>query len=130
MSNAGNRYFPLLSPYPHLFSVKPSSERKKARSSTPLSKVFSIIMTPSNSDNLSMLRVLIHMFISSYPSQGLGLNDYLDVIKTPMDLGTVKKNLKANKYKFVEDCILDIFLVWENCKTYNAQGSVWLFLCI
>ncbi len=41
-----------------------------------------------------------------------------------MDLGTVKKNLKANKYKFVEDALHDVFLVWENCKTYNAQGSV------
>jgi len=60
---------------------------------------------------------------------GLGLLDYLDIIKTPMDLGTVKKNLKANKYKFVEDAIVDIQLVWENCKTYNAQGSVVLFSC-
>lgn len=55
---------------------------------------------------------------------GLGLHDYLEIIKTPMDLGTVKKNLKANKYKFVEEAISDINLVWENCKTYNAQGSV------
>jgi len=61
-----------------------------------------------------------------YPQRivGLGLHDYLDVIKTPMDLGTVKKNLKNNKYKFVEETISDIQLVWENCKTYNAQGSV------
>jgi len=58
--------------------------------------------------------------------EGLGLLDYLDIIKTPMDLGTVKKNLKANKYKFVEDAIVDIQLVWENCKTYNAQGS-WIW---
>jgi len=58
--------------------------------------------------------------------EGLGLNDYLDIVKTPMDLGTVKKNLKANKYKFVEDCLTDIFMVWDNCKIYNAQGS-WIW---
>ena len=57
-------------------------------------------------------------------ASGLGLTDYYDIIKTPMDLGTVKKNLKANKYKFVEDCLNDIQLIWDNCKQYNAEGSV------
>mmetsp|Transcript_49382 Transcript_49382/g.56883 ORF Transcript_49382/g.56883 Transcript_49382/m.56883 type:complete len:232 (+) Transcript_49382:31-726(+) len=58
--------------------------------------------------------------------KGLGLKDYLDIIKTPMDLGTVKKNLKANKYKTVEECLDDIQLVWDNCKRYNAEGS-WIW---
>ena len=41
-----------------------------------------------------------------------------------MDLGTVKKNLKNNKYKTVEEALNDIQLIWGNCKTYNAEGSV------
>ena len=54
----------------------------------------------------------------------MGLADYFDIIKNPMDLGTVKKNLKANKYKFVEEFLADIELIWDNCKAYNAEGSV------
>ena len=55
----------------------------------------------------------------------MGLFDYPQIIKTPMDLGTVKKNLKNNKYKYVEEAIQDIQLVWDNCKKYNAEGSVY-----
>ena len=38
----------------------------------------------------------------------LGLTDYLTIIKTPMDLGTVKRKLKNNKYKYVEEVLEDI----------------------
>ena len=53
-----------------------------------------------------------------------GLLDYPQIIKKPMDLDTVKKNLKNNKYKLVEDVLNDMQLIWDNCKTYNAEGSV------
>ena len=33
------------------------------------------------------------------PWIGLQILDYYDIVKNPMDLGTVKKNLKTNKYK-------------------------------
>ena len=52
------------------------------------------------------------------------LLDYPIIIKTPMDLGTVRKNLKAQKYKTVEEVLLDIQQVWDNCHLYNAPGSV------
>ena len=43
-----------------------------------------------------------------------------------MDLGTVKSNLKSDKYTSVNDCLSDIQLIWSNCKTYNMQGSeIW-----
>lgn len=54
----------------------------------------------------------------------LGLFDYPQVIKYPMDLNTVKKSLKNNKYKFVEEALHDLQLIWDNCKLYNAEGSV------
>eukprot|EP01016_Furgasonia_blochmanni_P018375 TRINITY_DN2088_c0_g1_i11.p1 TRINITY_DN2088_c0_g1~~TRINITY_DN2088_c0_g1_i11.p1 ORF type:complete len:217 (-),score=60.93 TRINITY_DN2088_c0_g1_i11:773-1423(-) len=53
----------------------------------------------------------------------LGLTDYPILIKNPMDLSTVKKKLKDHKYKYIEDCISDINLIWENCKKYNQEGS-------
>ncbi len=37
----------------------------------------------------------------------LGLLDYPTLIKNPMDLGTLKKNLAKNKYKFVEEVLND-----------------------
>ncbi len=43
-----------------------------------------------------------------------------------MDLGTVKKNLKNNKYHYVEECLNDIQLIWDNCKLYNSEGS-WIY---
>lgn len=54
----------------------------------------------------------------------MGLYDYPQIIKNPMDLSTVKKNLKSNKYKFVEEVLHDLQLIWDNCKLYNAEGSV------
>lgn len=54
----------------------------------------------------------------------LGLNDYPDIVKQPMDLGTVAKKLQGSKYRTVEECLDDIQLIWDNCKTYNAFNSV------
>lgn len=50
--------------------------------------------------------------------------DYPNVVKYPMDLGTVKENVKNSTYQHVEECLDDIQLIWDNCKSYNAEGSV------
>lgn len=54
---------------------------------------------------------------------GLGLTDYLDIIKQPMDLSTVSKKLKTGVYNSIQDVLNDLTLIWTNCKTYNLQGS-------
>ena len=41
-----------------------------------------------------------------------------------MDLGTVKRKVNIGDYQTVEDCLDDIQLIWDNCKTYNAKGTV------
>jgi hypothetical protein len=51
------------------------------------------------------------------------LFDYPQVIKRPMDLGHIKRNLEKNKYSTVHEVAADIKLVWKNCMTYNADGS-------
>lgn len=59
---------------------------------------------------------------------------YLDRIKRPMDLGTIKRNLKSDKYiKHTDDSsefwfdeesfLVDVRLVFENCMAYNEPGS-------
>jgi hypothetical protein len=58
--------------------------------------------------------------------RGLGLNDYPKVIEKPMDLGTVKQNIK--RYRTIHHCADDIRLIWSNCKKYNGEGSVYYSL--
>ena len=46
-----------------------------------------------------------------------------------MDLSTVMKKLKNYEYRFVEDCIDDIDLIWENCLKYNRPTDVIMYAC-
>uniref|UniRef100_A0A7S0F5U8 Bromo domain-containing protein n=1 Tax=Craspedostauros australis TaxID=1486917 RepID=A0A7S0F5U8_9STRA len=55
--------------------------------------------------------------------KGLGIMDYPQIIKKPMDLGTVKKRISGRKYNTVFDAANDVRLVWTNCMTYNQDGS-------
>ena len=41
-----------------------------------------------------------------------------------MDLSTVSRKLREEKYNFVEEVLDDIQLIWDNCKAYNQSGSV------
>ena len=54
----------------------------------------------------------------------LGLHDYPMIVKKPMDLNTVKRNLTNNAYDTVEGCLADIQLIWDNCKLYNTTDNV------
>ena len=63
-------------------------------------------------------------FRSPVDWKGFNLIDYPIIIKKPMDLGTVKKNLNNSVYETVEDCLMDIDMIWNNCKTYNKDSPV------
>jgi len=58
--------------------------------------------------------------------RGMGLKDYPKVIEKPMDLATVKQNIKD--YRTIHKCADDIRLIWSNCKKYNGEGSVYYSL--
>ncbi|CAL0300836.1 unnamed protein product [Lupinus luteus] len=53
---------------------------------------------------------------------GMGLHDYYDIIKKPMDLGTVKTNLATNVYSTPSDFADDVRLTFNNALTYNPKG--------
>ncbi|KAL3635360.1 hypothetical protein CASFOL_019907 [Castilleja foliolosa] len=53
---------------------------------------------------------------------GLGLVDYHDIIKHPMDLGTIKTYLSKNQYKSPMEFADDVRLVFRNAMTYNPKG--------
>jgi hypothetical protein len=40
--------------------------------------------------------------------KALGLDDYRKIIKKPMDLNTVRRNLNKNMYQYIEDFFEDI----------------------
>lgn len=54
----------------------------------------------------------------------LGLPDYFEVIKKPMDLGTVHKKLDNNAYHSIDDFQNDVNLTFDNAMTYNEEGTV------
>lgn len=51
----------------------------------------------------------------------LGLNDYLEVIKRPMDLSTLRSNLMAGEYIYVFQFLKEADLMWSNCRFYNSS---------
>jgi hypothetical protein len=59
----------------------------------------------------------------------LSIPDYLDIIKTPMDLGTVKANLHSNKYGRMQDFLSDVQLIFDNCILYNGENSQVSIMC-
>jgi len=54
----------------------------------------------------------------------LGLPDYFDIIKKPMDLGTIHKRLDTGGYHEIDVFQADTNLVFDNAMTYNEEGSV------
>ncbi|XP_073297547.1 transcription factor GTE4-like isoform X2 [Primulina huaijiensis] len=56
-------------------------------------------------------------------AKALGLHDYHDVIKHPMDLGTIKTRLSQKWYKSPREFAEDVRLVFRNAMTYNPKGQ-------
>lgn len=48
---------------------------------------------------------------------------YFDVIKNPMDLGTIQNKLTNGEYETASDFEKDIRLVFTNCFTFNPEGT-------
>ena len=54
-------------------------------------------------------------------ADALGLHDYHNFVKTPMDLGTVKSNMDAQKYEKKEEFYDHVILTFDNALTYNPK---------
>ncbi|POV98518.1 hypothetical protein PSTT_14370, partial [Puccinia striiformis] len=51
------------------------------------------------------------------------VTDYYNVIKQPMDLETIELKLENNLYLGLDQFLVDCKLIFENCRTYNPEGS-------
>ena len=61
--------------------------------------------------------------------EGLKLHDYHDVIKKPMDLSTIQKNMDEGFYTKKEEFEADVLLIFENCFAVRPlpQTMIWFF---
>ena len=53
----------------------------------------------------------------------LGIPDYFQIIKKPMDFSTIKKKLSNNLYTNFREFTEDIGLTFDNCYNYNGTNS-------
>ena len=64
------------------------------------------------------------VFNAPVDPEELGLPDYFELIKRPMDLGTIQKRLDSGAYHELEAFATDCKLVFDNATLYNESGSV------
>jgi hypothetical protein len=49
--------------------------------------------------------------------------DYFEIVKSPMDFGTIDKKLSTDEYNTVEEFKSDVQLIFDNCYLYNHAGD-------
>lgn len=77
-------------------------------------------------DVLKVLQSHQHGWVFNSPVDPveLGLPDYFEVIKKPMDLGTIRKKLENGVYHTLEEFEGNVHLTFDNAMLYNPEGSV------
>lgn len=61
-------------------------------------------------------------FNSPVDPSKLGIMDYHEIVKQPMDLGTVRQKLEAGRYQQPDELAADAILTFSNAMLYNPQG--------
>ncbi|OCH92323.1 Bromodomain-domain-containing protein [Obba rivulosa] len=59
------------------------------------------------------------------PVNGDEVVDYYEVIKKPMDFSTMEHKLDTNQYPNIDAFLADAQLVFDNCRTYNPDDSIY-----
>lgn len=49
--------------------------------------------------------------------------EYFNIVKQPMDLGTILNKIYLDIYKNSKDFWIDIGLVWKNCLKFNTEEN-------
>uniref|UniRef100_A0A8I3WJ49 Bromodomain testis-specific protein n=1 Tax=Callithrix jacchus TaxID=9483 RepID=A0A8I3WJ49_CALJA len=58
-------------------------------------------------------------FYNPVDVNALGLHNYYDIVKNPMDLGTIKEKMDNQEYKDAYEFAADVRLMFMNCYKYN-----------
>jgi len=77
-------------------------------------------------DALKVVQSHQHAWVFNTPVDPveLGLPDYFEVVKKPMDLGTIRKKLENGCYHSLEEFEGHVHLTFDNAMLYNPEGSV------
>lgn len=59
----------------------------------------------------------------NHPVDASQVAGYAQLIKQPMDLGTIHTKLKLARYTNVTQVVEDVNLVWHNCRLFNTEES-------
>lgn len=62
-------------------------------------------------------------FLEPVDPKKTGASNYFEIIKDPMDLSTVEKNLKIGEYQTANQFHADINKIWFNSYAYNEKNS-------
>eukprot|EP01064_Diplonema_japonicum_P037795 TRINITY_DN8975_c0_g3_i1.p1 TRINITY_DN8975_c0_g3~~TRINITY_DN8975_c0_g3_i1.p1 ORF type:complete len:244 (+),score=24.73 TRINITY_DN8975_c0_g3_i1:77-808(+) len=60
-------------------------------------------------------------FLKPVDEMSDGALNYYQIIKQPMDLGSVLTYIDCDEYRAVEEVKEDVAKVWQNCRTYNGH---------
>ena len=60
----------------------------------------------------------------------LGIPDYFEVVKDPIDFGTIKQRLNYSQYMGMQEVIEDIQRCFDNCILYNGEDSTAGLRCL
>jgi len=72
---------------------------------------------------LYLLQMYAWPFYKPVETVALGLSDYFDIIRQPMDLGTVKTKMEAREYATAQEFCNDVRLIFLNCYRYNQPDT-------
>lgn len=53
----------------------------------------------------------------------LGIPDYFDIVRKPMDLSTIRKKLDSGQYSDPWEYVDDVWLMFDNAWLYNRKTS-------
>ncbi|KRH93651.1 Histone acetyltransferase SAGA/ADA, catalytic subunit PCAF/GCN5 [Pseudoloma neurophilia] len=74
---------------------------------------------------LSDIRTDRHAWPFLLPVNEKEVLDYYQIIKEPMDLSTIEKNIENNQYNSLQEFEFDFRKIFKNCYTYNAPTTTY-----
>ncbi|XP_052795206.1 transcription initiation factor TFIID subunit 1-like [Mya arenaria] len=100
----------------YLKKPRQSSHRRRADPVVTMSTIFEQL--------LNEMRDMPNTQPFLFPVNAKSVPDYFTIIKEPMDLQTIRENLRAKKFKSREDFLLDVNLILKNSTLYNGPKSM------
>lgn len=105
-------------------AVKPDNNRRYAWTKNELISVFLPFIS-----EISEKKPYVDPFLLPVAYEELGLTDYLNVIRRPMDISTIKKTLEDGGYTDPWSIVDDFWLMFNNAWTYNKKNSTVYKVC-